>query len=126
MAYFARVENDIVVEVLSIPDSQEHRGQEFLSEDLGLPGTWLQTSYNTRGGVHTHGGTPFRKNYAGVGYTYDPLLDAFIPPSPYPSWVLNGDSCLWEAPIPFPDDGNYYVWDETTTQWVVPEETVEP
>lgn len=77
-----------------------------------------QTSYNTRGGVHALGGTPFRKNYAGIGYTYDETRDAFIPPKLYPSWVLNEDSCLWDSPTPYPTDGKQYVWDEATTSWV--------
>jgi hypothetical protein len=82
-----------------------------------------RTSYNTHGGVHTVGGTPFRKNYAGIGYTYDEHRDAFIPPTPYPSWVLNGQTCLWEAPIPYPDDGGMYYWDEESQSWVlVPDE----
>ena len=80
--------------------------------------TCRRTSYNTLGGIHTSGGTPFRKNYAGIGYTYDSDRDAFIPPKPFPSWVLNEDSCLWEPPTPYPDDGEQYTWDETTVSWV--------
>ena len=76
-----------------------------------------RTSYNTRGGVHTNGGTPFRKNYAGIGYTYDESRDAFIPPKPFDSWTLNEDSCLWEAPVAMPDDGQMYTWNEETTTW---------
>jgi hypothetical protein len=76
-----------------------------------------RTSYNTRGGVHTNGGTPFRKNYAGIGYTYDESRDAFIPPKPFDSWTLNEDSCLWEAPVAMPDDGQMYSWNEETTSW---------
>ena len=76
-----------------------------------------RTSYNTRGGVHTNGGTPFRKNYAGVGYTYDESRDAFIPQKPFDSWTLNEDSCLWEAPVAMPDDGQMYTWNEETTTW---------
>jgi len=99
MAHFARInDTDTVTEILVIPDDQEHRGQEFLANDLGLGGTWLQTSYNTHGGQHSEGGTPLRKNYAGIGYTYDPARDAFIPPQPDPTWTLNEDTCLWEAP----------------------------
>jgi hypothetical protein len=81
--------------------------------------TCKRTSYSTRGGVHQLGDTPFRKNYAGVGYTYDPTRDAFIPPQPFPSWTLNEDTCLWDAPVPFPTDGQLYNWDEATTSWVV-------
>ena len=82
------------------------------------PGEWIQTSYNTKGGVHLLGGTPLRKNYAGIGYTYDRQKDAFIPPKPFNSWVLNEETCLWEAPTPYPIDANSYEWDETTTSWV--------
>ena len=80
-------------------------------------GTWLQTSYNTHGGVHANGGTPLRKNYAGIGYTYDAVRDAFIPPSPFASWTLNDDTCLWEAPVAMPTDGKAYEWNEATTSW---------
>ena len=76
-----------------------------------------RTSYNTRGGVHSEGGTPFRKNYAGIGYTYDFARDAFIPPKPFDSWTLNENSCLWEAPVAYPDDGQMYTWNEETTSW---------
>ena len=76
-----------------------------------------RTSYNTQGGVNSEGGTPYRKNYAGIGYTYDYALDAFIPPKPYASWVLNEDSCLWEAPVGYPDDGEEYTWNEEEQKW---------
>ena len=76
-----------------------------------------RTSYNTRGGVHSEGGTPFRKNYAGIGYTYDFARDAFIPPKPFDSWTLDENSCLWEAPVAMPDDGQQYSWNEETTSW---------
>lgn len=76
-----------------------------------------RTSYNTRGGVHINGGTPFRKNYAGLGYKYDESRDAFIPPKPYDSWTLNETSCLWEAPIAYPTDGERYEWNEEQQQW---------
>jgi hypothetical protein len=81
------------------------------------PGEWIQTSYNTLGGEHKLGGTPLRKNYAGVGFTYDRTLDAFIPPKPFDSWELNEDTCLWQAPVPMPDNGKLYTWNETTTSW---------
>lgn len=77
-----------------------------------------RTSYNTSGGVHSNGGTPFRKNYAGIGYSYDAERDAFIPPKPFESWVLNEDSCLWEAPVAHPNDGGFYNWNEETQEWV--------
>ena len=76
-----------------------------------------RTSYNTRGGAHINDGTPFRKNYAGIGYTYDYARDAFIPPKPYDSWTLNANTCLWEAPVAYPEDGQLYTWNEETQQW---------
>jgi len=79
---------------------------------------YKQTSYNTHGGVHALGGTPLRKNYAGIGYTYDAGRDAFIPPKPYASWLLNETTCLWDAPVAMPNDGKRYSWDEATTSWV--------
>ena len=79
---------------------------------------YKQTSYNTSGGVHSLGGTPFRKNYAGIGYTYDSSRDAFIPPKPYNSWVLNESTCLWDAPVAMPTDDKIYRWDEDTTNWI--------
>ena len=117
MAHFAEVdENNIVLRVLVVDDSQESNGQEFLATTLGLGGTWIKTSYNTLAGVHANGGTPLRKNYAGIGYTYDSGRDAFIPPKPYPSWVLNETSCVYEAPVAMPTDG-LYTWNEETTSW---------
>jgi hypothetical protein len=80
------------------------------------PGQWLQTSYRTQGGQHPEG-TPLRKNFAGIGYTYDAVRDAFIPPSPFASWLLNDDTCLWEAPVAMPTDGKSYEWQEATTSW---------
>lgn len=118
MAHFAEVDsNNIVQRVLVVANEQDYRGQEFLANDLGLGGTWLKTSYNTFGGVHSSGGTALRKNYAGIGFSYDPARDAFIPPKPYNSWLLNEDTCLWESPKPYPIDGAMYVWNETTTNW---------
>ena len=119
MAHFAQIdENNIVSRVLVIE-------QEMVDTGLwGDPATWVQTSYNTRGGVHyssdnlPDGGIAMRKNFAGIGYTYDSIRDAFYAPQPYPSWVLNEDSCIWEAPVTYPDDGKMYLWDETTTNWV--------
>ena len=99
MAHFAEIDHaNKVVRVLVVPDEQQHRGQEFLSDDLGLGGTWLQTSYNTSGGVHLAGGTPLRKNYAGIGYTYDPARDAFIGPCPSPLATFNEVTCQWDMP----------------------------
>ena len=125
MAHFAEIdENNIVTRVLVVGDDQEHRGQEFLADDLGLGGTWLKTSYNTQAGVHLNDGTPFRKNYAGIGYSYDETLDAFIPPKPYASWVLNEETCIWDAPVAMPiEEGKMFIWNEDITNW---EEVVLP
>lgn len=118
MAHFAEIdENGIVLRVLVVDNAQESDGQNFLANTLGLGGTWVKTSYNTHGGVHNNGGTPLRKNYAGIGYTYDSGRDAFIPPKPYESWLLDETSCLWEAPVAYPTDGKIYRWNETTTSW---------
>jgi hypothetical protein len=112
MAHFAKVTDGIVVQVIVAEP-------EFFDTFVdSSPGQWIQTSYNTHGGVHTLGGTPLRKNYAGIGFTYDQTRDAFIPPQPFASWTLNEDSCLWEAPVAMPDDGKRYTWDEDTTAWV--------
>ena len=121
MAHFARIDDtNIVRQVIVVSDADsatEEDGQAFLAS-IGLAGTWVQTSYNTNGAVHALGGIPFRYNYAGVGYTYDADREAFIPPKPYDSWVLVDETCLWEAPVAMPDDGNDYTWDEATTSWV--------
>jgi hypothetical protein len=119
MAHFAEIDAEgTVLRVLVVADAQEDRGQEFLADDLGLGGTWKKTSYNTVGGVHSNGGTPYRKNYAGIGFKYDAVKDAFIPPKPFDSWNLNEDTCLWEAPTPMPiEEGKFFIWDEDTTSW---------
>ena len=112
MAHYAKVENTLVTQVIVAEP-------EFFDTFADLsPGEWIQTSYNTLGGVHLDGGTPLRKNYAGVGYTYDATRDAFIPPKPYPSWTLVEATCQWEAPTAMPDDGNSWEWDEDTKQWI--------
>jgi hypothetical protein len=109
MAHFAELDADnIVVRVLVVPNEQENRGHDYLATDLGLGGTWVQTSYNAT----------IRKNYAGIGYTFDSGRDAFIPPKPFASWTLNEDTCNWEAPVAYPDDEKMYTWDEATTSWV--------
>ena len=87
----------------------------------GKGGLCRRTSYNTMGGVHQNGGTPFRKNYAGTGYTYDPVIDAFYAPQPFESWTLNEDTCLWEAPVAYPEDENSYLWDEESLKWILAE-----
>ena len=112
MSHFAKVENGFVTEVIVAE-------QDVIDSNLfGDPAFWVQTSYNTHGGQHSNGGTPLRKNYAGIGYTYDAIRDAFIPPQTYPSWIINEDTCQWEAPMPMPEDGGPYQWDEATGSWV--------
>jgi len=109
MSHFAKVENGIVTQVIVAE-------QDVI--DSGLFGTgWVQTSYNTYGGQHPEG-RPLRKNYAGIGFTYDKQIDAFIPPKPFPSWSLNEETCLWNSPSPYPTDGKLYQWDEETLFWV--------
>ena len=116
MAHFAKLDLNNIVEVV-LPGRDEDEGKEAeLSARTGE--TYKQTSYNTYAGVHRNGGTPFRKNYAGIGYSYDAVRDAFIPPQNFPSWTLNEASCLWEAPAPYPVDGARYRWDEPTLSWV--------
>lgn len=118
MAHFAKLNaNNIVQEVIVVdnltinnlpfPES-EPVGVDFCKSLYGQDTNWKQTSYNAN----------FRKNYAGIGYTYDDVLDAFIPPQPYPSWLLNTQTCQWEPPVPYPNDGKIYEWDETTQTWV--------
>ena len=125
MAHFVKLENGVVVQGIVVADEntvdehgveKEEIGAAFCSNLLG--GTWKQTSYNTRAGQHILGGTPFRKNHAGEGYTYDEILDAFIPPKRYASWVLDTDKAQWKAPVDCPADNKNYDWDETTTSWV--------
>ena len=121
MAHFAKLNNDnIVIDVQSVHNNtatDESAGITFLNNLYGTSDTWKQTSYNTKGGVHLLGGTPFRKNYAGIGDTYDQTRDAFISPKPYSSWTLNETTCLWDAPVAMPDDGKYYIWNEDNTNW---------
>jgi len=115
MAHFAQLENNVVTQVIVVANQDildengqesEQKGIDFCSNLLG--GTWKQTSYNGN----------IRKNYAGIGYTYDEGRDAFIPPKPFNSWTLNEETAQWEAPTPYPDDGKRYSWDEATTSWV--------
>jgi hypothetical protein len=112
MSHFAKVVDGVVTQVIV---AEPEFFQTFVDSS---PGEWIQTSYNTQGGVHKLGGTPLRKNYAGIGFTYDRVKDAFIPPKLFASWVLNEDTCLWDTPVAMPDDGKVYQWDEATTSWV--------
>jgi hypothetical protein len=99
---------------------QEQLGIDFLKTLYNEPNAiWKQTSYNTHNGIHNNGGIPFRKNFAGIGYTYDQQRDAFIPPKPYNSWVLNESTCNWDAPIPYPIDGQRYDWNEEILNWTL-------
>jgi hypothetical protein len=130
MASFAKIGlNSKVIEVLSVVNEvlhdsngieQEVIGIDFLTKLTGYP-VWKQTSYNTHGGIHNNGGTPLRKNHAGIGYTYDEDRDAFIPKKPYNSWILNEDTCLWESPVAKPNDENEYTWNESTLTWDIVE-----
>jgi hypothetical protein len=112
MTHFAKVTNGVVVQVIV---AEPEFFDTFIDTSAG---EWIQTSYNTHGGVHKNGGTPLRKNYAGIGYTYDKTRDAFIPPKLYASWTLNENTCLWDAPTPLPTDGKHYIWNESTTSWL--------
>jgi len=130
MASFAKLNNNIVERVESVVNEvlkdsngieQEDNGIQFLRNLYNEPNAiWKQTSYNTIAGIHKLGGTPFRKNFAGIGYTYDSQRDAFISPKPFNSWILNETTCLWDAPIPMPNDASIdrrYTWNEQTLSW---------
>ena len=121
MAHFAKIgKGSKVEEVLVVSNdvaTTEQAGVDFLNNLYGTNDIWKQTSYNTRGGVHLTDGTPFRKNFAGVGFKYDQTRDAFIEPKPYNSWILNETTCQWEAPVVKPDDGQQYTWNETNQTW---------
>ena len=121
MASFAKIGlNNKVTNVLSVNNdvaTTEQAGADFLNNLYNTNDVWKQTSYNTVGGVHLLGGTPLRKNHAGIGYTYDEDKDAFIAPKPYASWILNETTCIWEAPTAYPADGQKYNWNEETTSW---------
>lgn len=124
MAHFAKLDSNNVVIFVTVGRDEDNGKEAELTARTG--DVYKQTSYNTRGGVHYQAdGTPsadqskaYRKNYAGLGYTYDAGRDAFIPPKPFNSWVLNETTCLWDAPVPMPTDGKRYTWDEATTSWV--------
>ena len=130
MASFAKIENNIVTIVVSVVNEvlkdsngveQEAIGVQFLRTLYNEPNTiWKQTSYNTNAGIHSLGGTPFRKNHAGIGFTYDENRNAFIAPKPYNSWILNEDTCIWKAPVAYPVDNNInniYTWNEEILKW---------
>jgi hypothetical protein len=112
MAHFAKVVDGIVTQVNVVDEDYFEANRE-----TRYTGTWVQTSYNTQGGIHLLGGTPLRKNYAGIGYTYDEARDAFYAPQPYPSWTLNEDTCYWESPVPYPTDDKRYTWNEDNQEW---------
>jgi hypothetical protein len=126
MASFAKIGlNSKVIQVLSVHNNelldsngveQEVNGIDFLTKLTGYP-VWKQTSYNTHGGVHNNNGTPLRKNHASIGMTYDEDRDAFIPPKPFESWLLNEDTCQWESPVARPDNENMYIWNEEILNW---------
>jgi hypothetical protein len=128
MASFAKIGlNGKVIEVQSVVNEvlhdangieQEAIGIDFLTKLTGWS-VWVQTSYNTHGGVHSSGGTPLRKNHAAIGYTYDETRDAFIPKKPFNSWILNESTCLWNAPVAYPTDGGKYTWNETNLNWEI-------
>ena len=112
MAHYAKVTQGIVTQVIV---AEPEFFDTFVDDSAGK---WVQTSYNTFAGVHQLGGTPLRKNMAGIGSIYDSERDAFYAPQPFPSWILNETTCIWEAPIAEPDDGKFYEWNEATTNWV--------
>jgi len=120
MSHFAEINNDGIVQNVTVAE------QDFIdSGTVGDSANWIQTSYNTRGGIHyapnslePDSGIALRKNYAGIGYTYDSVRNAFYSPQPYPSWLLDDDTCQWNSPVPMPDDGKMYDWDESTTSWI--------
>ena len=121
MAHFAKLKVGNIVEKVAVVSNDiattEQAGVEFLQNLYGDRAVWKQTSYNTIGGQHLTGGTPFRKNYPGQGFKYDQTRDAFIPPQPFNSWTLNETTCLWDPPVVKPDDGQQYTWNETNQTW---------
>ena len=121
MAHFAKLGPGDIVERVEVVSNDiattEQAGVDFLNNLYNTRDVWKQTSFNTKAGVHKLGGTPFRKNYAGIGHQYDQTRDAFYSPKPFDSWTLNEEKCEWEAPVLKPDDGNLYNWNETTKQW---------
>lgn len=116
MSHFAKLDENNKVIFVTVGRQEDDGYEHELSARTG--DTYKQTSYNTRGGIHLLGGRPFRKNFAGIGFTYDEVRDAFIPPKPFPSWSLNEETCLWESPTPYPSSGGAWGWDETNQKWV--------
>ena len=139
MSHFAKVENDVVIKTVLGPNGEIVETvkadnivtqvivaeQDFIDTGvMGDPSLWVQTSYNTQEGVHLLGGTPFRKNFAAVGFTYDRERDAFYGPKPFPSWTLIEESCQWQSPVPYPTDDKKYRWNESTLSWDLAERGV--
>ena len=131
MAHFAKLDENNIVTFVTKGRQEDDGKEQELFERTG--DVYKQTSYNTRGDIHYNAETgevsedqskAYRKNYAGIGYTYDELLDAFIPPKPFDSWLLDSDTCLWEAPIAYPEDGEMYYWDEESQSWILVEENI--
>jgi len=126
MAHFSKLGVGNVVEKVVVVNNDvattEQAGVDFLNDLYGTNDVWKQTSYNTKGGVHLLDGTPFRKNYGAIGFKYNETLDGFIPPQRFKSWILNETSCLWEAPVAYPEDGQDYDWNETDKTWDLVEE----
>jgi len=124
MAHFAEVDqNNVVIRVLVVDDLHEDDGENYLANVIGLGGKWLRTSYNTSGNTHLLGGEPYRGNFAGVGFIYNPEKDVFYQPQPYPSWTLNEVTYIWEPPVPMPEDRPVFGWDEETLTWIEGEST---
>ena len=130
MASFAKIGlNNKVIAVHSVNNEVLYDSNGIEREDIGVDfltklhgwAIWKQTSYNTVGGVHNKGGIPFRKNHAAIGMIYDENRDAFISPKPFNSWILNEDTCLWNAPVAYPNDGKFYAWNESTLSWDIVE-----
>ena len=126
MGHYAKIIDNKVVKVIVATQDFISNYNDGEPEFIGHPSSWVKTSYNTRGGVHYQPNTntpsedqskALRKNYAGIGYTYDELRDAFIPPQPFNSWTLNEDTCLWDPPVAYPEDGKIYSWNESTLNW---------
>tara|TARA_R100001509_G_scaffold142298_1_gene97619 strand:+ start:146 stop:523 length:378 start_codon:yes stop_codon:yes gene_type:complete len=125
MAHFAKLNSDNIVQQVVVVSNDiattEQAGVDFLNNLHGTNDVWKQTSYNTYANVHLLGGTPFRKNYASVGFTYNETIDGFVEPKTYDSWVLNETKGIWEPPVAYPNDGNTYNWNENTQNWVLKE-----